>query len=90
MVGQEVEYVLPKAEDAEFLPITTTTNLIVNGSAGRALPSFIKFDGKSFFFKPKDLAEKGVYIIQVILEDGYSLPNEYKFNLTVDEEQSKN
>jgi hypothetical protein len=68
-----------------MLPIKIKSSLINNKNvSGGPLPSFIKFMGKSFVIRPTDLKQKGMYKIEVSLEDGFADPNKYKFSFNVD------
>jgi hypothetical protein len=55
---------------------------------GGLLPAFIKFTGKSIVIKPTDLKQKGIYKIEVSLDDGFAKPNKYKFSVNVDRDPS--
>jgi hypothetical protein len=55
---------------------------------GGPLPAFIKFNGKAIVIKPTDLKHKGIYKIEVTLDDGFANPNKYKFSVNVDRDPS--
>lgn len=84
-IGKELIYQFPEAEDAEFLPIKITANLLSNsGASASALPAFIKLQGKSLAIKPTELKHQGQYKLEISLDDGYAQPNKYKMRVTVD------
>jgi hypothetical protein len=60
-------YILPQAEDAEFLPITISASLASNSAGGSTskLPPFIKLQGKSLEIKPTSYKELGTYTLEV-------------------------
>jgi hypothetical protein len=55
---------------------------------GGPLPAFIKFTGKSIEIKPSDVKHKGIYKIEVSLDDGFAKPNKYKFSVNIDRDPS--
>lgn len=55
---------------------------------GGPLPAFIKFNGKSIDIRPTDLKHKGIYKIEVTLDDGFAKQNKYKFSVNVDRDPS--
>jgi hypothetical protein len=83
-VGRDLTYVLPDMEDAEFLPIKVKALLLTGKTSTDPLPPFIKLQGgKQLYFNPTHEKNKGIYKIQVELDDGHSEPNKYKFAVNV-------
>jgi hypothetical protein len=72
-----------------MLPINISASLINNKNVGGGpLPPFIKFMGKSFVIRPTDAKHKGIYKIEISLDDGFADPNKYKFSVNVDRDPS--
>jgi len=48
------------------------------------LPSFIKLQGKQIAIDSKKDKEKGLYLIEIGLDDGFSKPKTYEMKVHID------